>query len=106
MNRHQLSSLAKNEPTPIIFDTNYLVADRRSYVNLARQTIPEGGHLIIASFADDRPERCSNLDVCRYNAETMAVELGKSFSAKEAKETHNTPWGSSQPFFYGVFRRQ
>ena len=31
-------------------------ADRRSYVELARQTVPEGGHLIIATFADDGPE--------------------------------------------------
>jgi SAM-dependent methyltransferase len=82
-------------------------ADRRKYVELARQTVPEGGHLIIASFADDRPRRCSDLDVCRYNAETMGAELGGGFSlVREARETHTTPWGSSQAFFYGVFRRQ
>jgi len=82
-------------------------ADRRSYVNLARQTVPEGGHLIIASFADDGPRRCSDLDVCRYNAETMGAELGEGFSlVREDRETHTTPWGSSQAFFYGVFRRQ
>ena len=82
-------------------------ADRRKYVELARHTVPEGGHLIIASFADDGPKRCSNLDVCRYNAETMGAELGEGFSlVREARETHNTPWGSSQAFFYGVFRRQ
>jgi 2-polyprenyl-3-methyl-5-hydroxy-6-metoxy-1,4-benzoquinol methylase len=81
-------------------------ADRRSYVNLARQTVPEGGHLIIASFADDGPKRCSDLDVCRYNAETMGAELGEGFSlVREDRETHTTPWGSSQAFFYGVFHR-
>ena len=82
-------------------------ADRRKYVELARRTIPVGGHLIIATFADDGPKRCSDLDVCRYNAETMAAELGEGFSlVREAKETHTTPWGSRQAFFYGVFRRQ
>jgi SAM-dependent methyltransferase len=81
--------------------------DRRKYVELARRTIPEGGHLIIASFADDGPKRCSDLDVCRYDAESLATELGKGFSlVKEAGETHTTPWGSLQAFFYGVFRRQ
>jgi SAM-dependent methyltransferase len=81
--------------------------DRRKYVELARRTIPEGGHLIIASFADDGPKRCSDLDVCRYNAESMATELGEGFSlVKEVGETHTTPWGSLQAFFYGVFRRQ
>jgi SAM-dependent methyltransferase len=82
-------------------------ADRRKYVELARRTIPEGGHLIIASFAEDGPTRCSDLDVCRYNAATMAAELGEGFSlAREAGETHTTPWGSPQAFFYGAFRRQ
>ncbi|HKM52062.1 MAG: class I SAM-dependent methyltransferase [Isosphaeraceae bacterium] len=83
------------------------VSDRKRYVELARRTVPEGGHLIVASFADDGPKRCSNLDVCRYNAESMAAELGEVFSlVREARETHTTPWGSSQAFFYGVFRRQ
>ena len=82
-------------------------ADRRKYVELAQRTVPEGGHLIVASFADDGPKRCSDLDVCRYNAESMAAELSDGFSlVREARETHTTPWGSSQAFFYGVFRRQ
>lgn len=80
--------------------------DRRSYVELARNTVPEGGHLIIATFADDGPKRCSNIDVCRYNARSLADELGEGFSlVREARETHTTPWGSSQPFFYGVFKQ-
>jgi ubiquinone/menaquinone biosynthesis C-methylase UbiE len=82
-------------------------ADREKYVDLARRTVPGGGHLIIASFADDGPKRCSDLDVCRYNAASMAAELGESFLLiKEARETHATPWNTSQAFFYGVFRRQ
>jgi ubiquinone/menaquinone biosynthesis C-methylase UbiE len=81
--------------------------DRRKYVEQARRTIPRDGQLIIASFADDGPKRCSELDVCRYNAESMATELGEGFSlVTEARELHTTPSGSHQPFFYGVFRRQ
>ena len=82
-------------------------ADRRRYVELARRTVPVGGHHIIATFAGDGPKRCSGLDVCRYNAETMGAELGGGFSlVREARESHTTPRGSSQAFFYGVFRRQ
>jgi hypothetical protein len=82
-------------------------ADRRKFVELARRTLPTGGHLTSASFADDGPKRCSDLDVCRYNVETMGAELGEGFSlVREARETHRTPRGSSQPFFHGAFRRQ
>ena len=82
-------------------------ADRKNYVALARGTVPAGGHVIIASFADDGPERCSGLDVCRYNAASMAAELGEGFSLiDQARQMHTTPWNSSQAFFYGVFRRR
>ncbi len=80
--------------------------DRKSYVELARKTVPEGGHLVIATFADDGPKQCSDLDVCRYNACSLASELGEGFSlVREARETHTTPWGSSQAFIYGVLKR-
>jgi SAM-dependent methyltransferase len=80
--------------------------DRRSYVELARKTVPEGGHLVIATFADDGPRRCSGLDVCRYDARSLASELAEGFSlVRGATEKHTTPWGSSQAFFYGVFKQ-
>jgi len=82
-------------------------ADRSKYVELARRTVPEGGHLIISTFGDDGPKRCSDLDVCRYNPASLAAEFGDGFSlVREARETHLTPLGSPQPFFSGVFRRQ
>jgi ubiquinone/menaquinone biosynthesis C-methylase UbiE len=82
-------------------------ADRRQYVELARRTVPTDGYLVIATFAEEGPAQCSGLDVCRYNARTMAAELGEDFSpVREAGETHTTPWGSAQPFFYGVFKRR
>jgi hypothetical protein len=82
-------------------------SDRKKYVALARRTVLEGGHLIIATFADDGPKQCSNLDVCRYHADSLRSELGEGFAlVSSARETHTTPSGSLQPFFYGVFRRQ
>jgi trans-aconitate methyltransferase len=82
-------------------------ADREHYVELARKSLAPGGHIIIATFADDGPTHCSGLEVRRYNAQTMAAELGQDFAlVREAGETHTTPSGTSQAFFYGVFRRQ
>lgn len=93
-------------PRGVVFHFLTDPADRRSYVELARQTVPRGGYLVIATFADDGPERCSDLDVCRYNAHSLASELGEGSSrVREAGKTHTTPWGSSQAFVYGVFKR-
>jgi 2-polyprenyl-3-methyl-5-hydroxy-6-metoxy-1,4-benzoquinol methylase len=81
-------------------------ADRRKYVDLARRTVPNGGHLVIASFAVDGPKLCSDLAVCRYNAQSLVAELGEAFSLiRQAREIHATPWDTPQPFFYGVFQR-
>lgn len=82
-------------------------ADRRKYVELAGRSIACGGHLIVATFALHGPHKCSGLEVCRYDGSTLATELGESFTlVEETEETHITPQGSSQAFFYGVFRRQ
>jgi SAM-dependent methyltransferase len=82
-------------------------SDRQKYVELARRTVPEGGHVIIATFAKDGPKKCTGFQICRYDNDSLRGELGHGFSlVREAREAHTTPWQSSQPFFYGVFRRQ
>jgi 2-polyprenyl-3-methyl-5-hydroxy-6-metoxy-1,4-benzoquinol methylase len=81
-------------------------ADRHRYVELARRTVPEGGHLIIATFAQSGPKTCSDLDVCRYNADSLRAEFDGFSLVRHAAETHTTPWGSPQAFLYGVFRRR
>lgn len=80
--------------------------DRKEYVALARRTVSVGGHLVIGTFATDGPDKCSGLDVCRYDADSLRDEFGDGFKlAGELKHTHLTPWGTRQPFFYGTFRR-
>ncbi len=82
-------------------------SDRQQYVELARRTLPEGGHVIIAAFAKNGPKQCAGLEIDRYDNESLRGELGDGFAlVRVARETHTTPWKSSQPYFYGVFRRQ
>lgn len=79
--------------------------DRRRYVELALRTLPRGGHLILGTFALDGPPKCSDLDVCRYDAERLGDELGPQFElVRQLTHTHTTPWGKPQPFFFGVYR--
>ena len=79
---------------------------RRKYMALASRTIPVGGHLVIGTFAIDGPLKCSDLDVCRYDAQTLENELGASFRlVKEVAHQHTTPWGKPQKFFFGLFER-
>lgn len=76
-------------------------ADRRAYVAQVARAVRPGGHVIVATFAEDGPDRCSGLTVCRYSPEALHAEFGAAF-ALEAKvfEDHVTPSGGHQRFQY------
>jgi SAM-dependent methyltransferase len=80
--------------------------DRRHYVDLAARTVPVGGHVILATFSPDGPEKCSGLPVVRYDAAALAKVFGARFRLlRSSKESHRTPWRTIQPFTYAVLRR-
>jgi trans-aconitate methyltransferase len=75
--------------------------DRAKYLAVLRRALPAGGHLIIATFAPDGPERCSNLPVERYDADKLQAVLGNEFRLLETRsEEHRTPAGKVQHFLY------
>ncbi|WP_025032703.1 class I SAM-dependent methyltransferase [Bradyrhizobium sp. DOA9] len=81
--------------------------DRAAYVERLRSAVKPGGHVIIATFAPDGPEKCSGLPVQRHDSASLAAELGRDFVLVETRsETHQTPWGSTQAFQFSRFRRQ
>lgn len=81
-------------------------ADRSAYVRCMKRVIKPGGHVIIGSFAIDGPEKCSGLPVNRYDAASLAKELGEGFELMESRRhDHSTPWNSPQRFQFCIFRR-
>ncbi|MDQ6738334.1 MAG: class I SAM-dependent methyltransferase [Gemmatimonadota bacterium] len=82
-------------------------ADRAAYVRQLRRALKPGGHVVIAAFAEDGPEKCSGLPVVRYSCEAIHRGLGNDFDVViTERELHRTPWGSEQSFVYCVFRRR
>lgn len=81
--------------------------DRAAYVERLRAAIAPGGHIIIATFAPDGPEKCSGLPVQRHDSASLAAELGPEFELVETRsEVHHTPWNSTQAFQFSRFRRR
>lgn len=81
-------------------------AERSDYVERATLSLRHGGHLIIATFADDGPPKCSGLEVCRYNEETLIQTFGTEFEPVGIfREQHRTPFDTVQSFLYSHFRR-
>lgn len=83
-----------------------LASDRAAYVERLATAVKPRGTAIIATFALDGPERCSGLEVVRYDSATLASVVGSSFElVDERRDLHTTPWGSTQAFQFSVFRR-
>jgi trans-aconitate methyltransferase len=80
--------------------------DRAAYVTRLRAALKPGGHMIIATFAPDGPEKCSGLPVVRYDAARLGQTLGQDFTLVSTRpHAHATPWGAIQSFQFSVFRR-
>ncbi|PHR63504.1 MAG: SAM-dependent methyltransferase [Idiomarina sp.] len=79
---------------------------QQSYVTQAAKAVEQGGYAIIATFAEDGPEKCSGLPVQRYSAQQLAEVFAEHFTLVHTeREIHKTPNGSEQKFNYCVLRR-
>ncbi len=74
---------------------------RAAYMRTLRHTVKPGGHVIVATFAEDGPEKCSGLPVMRYSATALHAEFGSAFAlVTKERESHTTPFGTVQQFTY------
>lgn len=79
--------------------------DRRRYIEQVKRAVRRKGHVLVATFAEDGPTRCSGLDVVRYAPDALHHEFGPDFHLLEsAREIHVTPRGTSQAFTYCLCR--
>jgi SAM-dependent methyltransferase len=75
--------------------------DRQAYVDAVLHSVKPGGLVIVATFAEDGPTKCSGLPVARYRAEELHAQFGLSFELLgHEKESHITPGGNEQKFVY------
>jgi SAM-dependent methyltransferase len=82
-------------------------ADRTAYAGCVRKAVRPGGHVIIATFAPDGPERCSGLPVVRHDAASIGEALGPSFQLIESRRhDHKTPGSTIQRFQFSRFQTQ
>ncbi len=80
--------------------------ERAAYVQAVFRAVKPGGHVIVATFAEDGPNQCSGLPVMRYRPDELHAEFGEAFTLlKHEKEAHHTPSGTVQQFVYCYCRR-
>ncbi len=79
--------------------------DRTTYIRQVQWAVKPGGVVVISTFGAAGPEKCSGLDVVRYEPASMEREFGSGFRLLNSMtEVHRTPLGTEQQFLYCSFR--
>lgn len=80
--------------------------DMNKYARIVRRSLKPDGYLIVATFSEHGPKRCSGLDVTQYSQESMKKLFNNFEHVKSFEEEHTTPSGTIQNFIYGVFQNR
>ena len=82
-----------------VFHFLTLPAQRVAYAQQVLDAVKPNGHVIIATFGLDGPEKCSGLEIVRYDSESLQAEFGDRFHLLETSiELHKTPLDLSGNF--------
>ncbi|TRZ41516.1 class I SAM-dependent methyltransferase [Robertkochia marina] len=78
----------------------------KAYKKVLQTALKPRGYLVLATFSEDGPDRCSGLPVRQYDVKTLQSYLGANFELIEHTfYDHQTPGGKIQNFIYTLFRR-
>jgi cyclopropane fatty-acyl-phospholipid synthase-like methyltransferase len=78
-----------------------------TYVELAENNIKQNGYLILGTFSENGPEKCSGLEIKQYSETSMSNRFERSFNRiKCITEEHQTPFNTTQAFLFCSFQKQ
>lgn len=81
-------------------------SDMNTYLTTARQALQPGAAMVIGTFSDKGPKKCSMLDVHQYTEEELQAQLQQGFEKiKCVTEDHLTPFNTTQNFLFCSFKR-
>ena len=76
----------------------------RKYIEIVEKNISESGHLIIGTFSENGPLKCSGLDVKRYSEKVIEKLFNRSFKLIDSfYYDHVTPFNTTQNFLFSHF---
>ena len=80
--------------------------DKTLYKKIVSDSIMNNGHLIIATFSEDGPLKCSGLEITRYSLDELKDFYKNDFEFIEGYKTiHKTPFETDQSFNFSVFKK-
>lgn len=81
--------------------------DIQKYSNLVANSIASNGNLIIGTFSENGPLKCSGLPISQYNELKMKAVFENDFDLIESfTEDHQTPFDTTQNFIFCTFKKR
>ena len=77
------------------------------YISIAEHAIKPNGYLILSTFSELGPKKCTGLEVTRYSELSLAKKLENRFEKLNCNnEDHVTPGGTVQNFLFCSFKKK
>lgn len=77
------------------------------YSAIAEKAVKKDRYLIMATFSDKGPTKCSRLDIKQYTAATMEAVFEPAFyTTRCITQDHTTPSGAIQHFLFCIIKRK
>lgn len=86
---------------------HFLLSEEKihKYVSLAEDAIKEDGYLILGTFSESGPTKCSGLEIKQYSEASMSERFEVAFERiKCIQEDHTTPFNTVQNFLFCSFK--
>ncbi|MBL7744888.1 MAG: methyltransferase [Chitinophagaceae bacterium] len=110
-----VSDVIAFEP-PVAFDFwhdraafHFLTTEEKinKYVSIAEHAIKKDGYLVLGTFSEQGPKKCSGLEIKQYSEASMSSRFEASFERiKCIQEDHVTPFNTTQNFLFCSFKRK
>jgi ubiquinone/menaquinone biosynthesis C-methylase UbiE len=88
----------------------HFVTDKKNITAYKKQiagSVKGKGKLIVGTFSEKGPEKCSGLPVHRYSQQQLTRALSQNFKKiKCIEEIHQTPFNTSQSFTFCSFQKK
>ena len=77
------------------------------YVAIAEDAVKQNGYLILGTFSENGPQKCSGLDIKQYSEASMSTRFEVAFDRiKCVEEEHITPNNIAQNFLFCSFKKK
>lgn len=77
------------------------------YIHNLERAVKRGGYVVLATFSQEGPTKCSGREIRQYSIEQLSGLLEEKFETLECRNVdHTTPSGGKQNFTFCSFRKK